>query len=222
MKVLALIAALDEEKGIGPTILELKEHIRDIEFLVVDGKSSDNTVSVAKELGAQVIIQKGNGKGDAVAEAVKKIETADYVVLTDADYTYPADTVPEMIKMLENDSKAGMICGNRFTPNFSLGRQHSLLFIGNRCISFIHNLLNGVHLDDPLTGLRVVRGNILEGWEPKSKSFDIEVELNHWVERRGYTIVELPIAYRQRVGVKKLKIRHGLTIMKRILMETVR
>jgi dolichol-phosphate mannosyltransferase len=66
-----------------------------------------------------------------------------------------------------------------------------------------------------------VRWEILKDWKPKSKSFDIEVELNHWVERKGYKILEIPIYYRPRLGQKKLKIRHGFTILKRILAESL-
>jgi hypothetical protein len=65
-----------------------------------------------------------------------------------------------------------------------------------------------------------VRSEILKGWTPRSKGFDIEVELNHHVERRGYGILEIPIPYRPRLGEKKLKLRHGVTILKRIMLES--
>ena len=81
---------------------------------------------------------------------------------------------------------------------------HDLFYFGNRVIAFTHNLLNGVNLADPLTGLRVVRAEILRNWKMKSKGFDMEVELNHRVEREGFGIVEVPIQYRERLGVKKL------------------
>jgi dolichol-phosphate mannosyltransferase len=48
---------------------------------------------------------------------------------------------------------------------------------------------------------------------PKSKGFDIEAEINHRVERQGYKTVEIPIQYRSRLGEKKLKLRHGFTIL---------
>jgi hypothetical protein len=80
--------------------------------------------------------------------------------------------------------------------------------------------LNGIQLADPLTGLRVVRAEILRNWKVKSKGFDIEVELNHRVEREGFGIVEIPIQYRERLGEKKLKVRDGVEILKRILLET--
>jgi glycosyltransferase involved in cell wall biosynthesis len=223
VQILVVIAALNEEQGIGPTIDELKQTLDDPRILIVDGKSVDNTVGIAEELGAEIVVQKGSGKGDAIAEAMKQILTnVDYVVLTDADHTYPAGSIRPMIQVLETQKQVGMVCGNRFTSHINLGRQHSLLYIGNRLICFLHNLLNGVQLNDPLTGLRVVRSEIMRGWRPESIGFDIEVELNHWVERNGYTIAEVPINYRRRLGVKKLKIRHGLTIMRRILIEALR
>ena len=81
--------------------------------------------------------------------------------------------------------------------------------------------MNGVNLGDPLSGLRVVRSEVLEGWKPKSKGFDVEAEMNSIVERKGYRIVEIPIDYRNRMGEKKLKLRDGLGIMKRILAESL-
>ena len=82
-------------------------------------------------------------------------------------------------------------------------------------------MLNGIELRDPLTGLRVVRWEMLKNWEPKSDGFDLEVELNHHVERQGYRIVEMPIYYRPRLGEKKLKLRHGFVILKRVLLESL-
>ena len=76
-------------------------------------------------------------------------------------------------------------------------------------------------MDDPLTGLRVVRKEIVSTWNPKSKGFDIEVELNHLVGSMGYRITEIPIQYRTRLGEKKLSPKHGFTIFKRILTESI-
>jgi len=62
-----------------------------------------------------------------------------------------------------------MVCGNRFNSHFHLEAMHDLFYLGNRALASIHNLLNGVELRDPLTGLRVVRWEIVKGWKPKSK-----------------------------------------------------
>jgi glycosyltransferase involved in cell wall biosynthesis len=217
-----IIAALNEEEGIGLTIAELLDTLESSSVIVVDGKSTDRTVEVAKNLGAEIYVQDGLGKGDAVAKAVAHIDPAvDYVVLTDADYTYPAAYIPAMIEILKNNPKVGMVCGNRFNGYEEKTALSSIFYVGNRFIAFAHNLLNGVTLADPLTGLRVVRAEILRNWQVQSKGFDIEVELNHHVEREGFDIVEVPINYRERLGQKKLGIKNGAEIFKRIMLEFV-
>lgn len=222
--MLVIIAALNEEKGIGLSLAELRLVLDDPRYLVVDGNSADKTVKVAKDMGAEILFQDGEGKGQAIAQALKHVkkDVIKYVVFTDADYTYPVKSLPEMIQILEEHPDVGMVCGNRFTHSLTLSAMKSFFFVGNRFLALTQRLLNGVHLNDPLTGLRVIRWNILKNWEPKSKGFDIEAEINHRVENTGYKTVEIPIQYRSRVGEKKLKLRHGVTILKRIITESLR
>jgi dolichol-phosphate hexosyltransferase len=214
------MAALNEEEGIGPTLLELNKTLRNPRILVVDGRSTDRTVEIAKSMGADVVLQDGLGKGDAIAKAIKHSNlTVDYVVITDADYTYPAEHVPEMIQILEKNPDVGMVCGNRFSGYLDLKGLNGFFYLGNRFIGFTQNLLNGVWLADPLTGLRALRAEILRNWKVKSKGFDVEVELNHHVKLEGFGIAEIPIKYRERLGEKKLGVRHGAEIFKRIMLE---
>jgi glycosyltransferase involved in cell wall biosynthesis len=216
-----VVAALNEEQGIGPTLTEFIENLHISHILVVDGHSVDRTVEIAKNLGANIAFQDGTGKGNAVAKALQHLDSnVKYVILTDADYTYPAGHVPEMIAILEKNPQVGMVCGNRFSGEVELKSVRSSFYFGNKLLAFAHNLFNGVSLNDPLTGLRVIRTEILRDWNVKSQGFDIEVELNSLVERKGYKTVEIPIKYRPRIGEKKLKAKHGATILKRILQET--
>jgi len=220
--IAVIIAALNEEPGIGPTLMELREVLKNPRFLVIDGNSTDRTVEIAKELGAKVIVQEGSGKGQAIAQAIRHIEPdLEYVIFTDADFTYPAKCLPEMIHILEENPKVGMVIGNRFAHSLELKAMKSPFYIGNRFLALAQRLLNGVDLADPLTGLRVIRWRILKNWQPKSKGFDIEAEMNHLVERQGYKTVEVPTEYRVRLGEKKLQLIHGFLIMKRILSESL-
>ncbi|MEM2129222.1 MAG: glycosyltransferase family 2 protein [Candidatus Bathyarchaeia archaeon] len=222
-RISVIIATLNEEEGIGATLSEFKKVVPKSQFIVVDGRSLDRTVEIAKDLDAEVIVQAGEGKGDALSLGVKHIRsTVRYVVFTDGDYTYPAEYVPKMLEILEQNPSVGMVIGNRFNGEHNFNKSSSNIFyVGNRFLAFAQNLLNGVDLEDPLSGLRVVRASILKDWRPKSKGFDIEAEMNFQVERAGYKIVELPIRYRRRLGEKKLKMRHGLEIMKRIIIESL-
>jgi glycosyltransferase involved in cell wall biosynthesis len=215
-----VVAALNEEHGIGLTLTELLDNVPTSHVLVVDGHSRDRTVEIAKNLGANIAFQDGFGKGNAIAKALEHIDLGvKYLVLTDADYTYPARYVPEMIEILEKNPQVGMVCGNRFNEKVETKAVRSSFYFGNKLLAFAHSLFNGVSLNDPLTGLRVIRKVILRDWNVKSQGFDIEVELNRLVERKGYITVEVPIKYRSRIGEKKLKVRHGATILKRILQQ---
>lgn len=216
-----LIAALNEEEGIGATISELSERIHVNKILVIDGYSIDRTVEIAKDQGAEILFQDGEGKGDALAKAVRYVDLdSEYVVLIDADYTYPAEYLPVMIQILEAMPWVGMVCGNRFNGEKNGHVFKRRFYVGNKLLAIAHNFLNGIDLNDPLTGLRVIRADILRNWDIKSKGFDIEVELNNEVAKQGFEAVEVPIEYRERLGEKKLKMKHGATILKRIILES--
>ena len=222
--VSVVIATLNEEEGIGPTLGELQKVLNNPYLVVVDGNSVDKTIEIAKNSGADVLLQEGKGKGNAMFQGYRTISSkVPFIVFTDADYTYPAEYVPKMIEILEQNPEVGMVIGNRFKGQFNTSKSlTNPFYLGNRLLALAQSVMNGVTLDDPLSGLRVVRSEILESWKPKSKGFDVEAEMNSIVERRGYRIVEIPIDYRIRLGEKKLKLRHGLGIMRRILAESLK
>ncbi len=221
--VSVVIATLNEEEGIGPTIEELQKQLDNPYLVIVDGNSVDRTIEIAKNMGADVLLQEGKGKGDAMFQGFQNLSSkVPYIVFTDADYTYPAEYVPRMVEVLEQNPDVGMVIGNRFKGENNSKSVMNPFYLGNKMLAFAQLVLNGVKLDDPLSGLRIVRSELLDGWKPKSKGFDVEAEMNAVVGRSGYRIVEIPIDYRIRLGEKKLKLRHGLGIMKRILFESVK
>jgi glycosyltransferase involved in cell wall biosynthesis len=217
--VAVVVAALNEESGIGPTISEIQEVLTNPHLLVVDGNSKDKTAEIAKSMGADVSLQIGVGKGDAMLQGIKSLHPdTRYVVFTDADYTYPAEFIPEMVKILEQSPHIGMVVGDRFhgSENYDQSSMN-IFYIGNKLIANVQYLLNGVKLNDPLSGLRVVRADLLRKWKPESRGFDVEVEINDMVGREGYKIAEVPIDYRLRLGEKKLGPLDGIQILKRII-----
>src|SRR3972149_1954663 len=221
--VSVVVAALNEEIGIGPTLEELQGVLADSHLVVVDGNSVDRTVEIAKNMGADVSLQEGVGKGDAMFQGIKLLHpSVRYVVFTDADYSYPAEYIPKMVEVLDQDPDVGMVIGDRFNGELDFAKSFTNPFyVGNRLIALAQHVLNGIKLNDPLSGLRVVRADVVRGWKPKSKGFDVEAEINFLVEREGYRIVEIPIDYRSRLGEKKLKVRHGFGILKRIVAESL-
>jgi cellulose synthase/poly-beta-1,6-N-acetylglucosamine synthase-like glycosyltransferase len=167
-----------------------------------------------------VVFQDGRGKGDAIMKGLKHLHPlAKYVVFTDVDYKYTSNSVPKMIKILEDNPQIGMVCGNRFSHQVDHNAFYGSFSIGNQLLALAHKLLNRVFLADPLTGLRVVRADVLRKWLVRSQGFDVEVELNREVRKQNFAIIEVPIRYRARMGEKKLRVKDGLPILKRILLE---
>ncbi|PVX27474.1 MAG: hypothetical protein CW716_02130 [Candidatus Bathyarchaeum sp.] len=214
-----VVAAYNEEEGIVPTLCELKEVLNKPNLLVVDGNSSDRTLELAKDLGAEIVIQRGKGKGSAISQGLDQLNGDTlYVALTDADYTYPAKHIKEMICVLNLSPNVGMVLGDRFSKKYEKESDRNQFYVGNRILGFVQRVFNGITLNDPYTGLRLIRFDLLKGWKPESDGFDIEAELNHHIDRLGYKIVELPIKYRKRLGKKKLSFIHGLKILRRIVI----
>lgn len=214
---IVLLPTYREPAGVKLVIRELRD-IFDPFILVIDRPAGDPTGDNARKLGATVLTQKSRGKGSAIRDALEFLEDSGlnhkYVIMIDADYTYPAKHIPEMIDVLESNPDVGMVCGRR--PK---SRDFDRFHLGNHLLRFAHILLNGITIQDPCTGLRIIRYDIMKNWRPKSKGFDIECEINHFINKiKGFKVVEIPIEYRIRIGEKKLSVKHGLTIFKRMLL----
>jgi dolichol-phosphate mannosyltransferase len=212
-KATVIIPALNEEEGIGLTLWEIKQLPDVKEIIVIDGGSVDGTAEIAEKTGARVLIERNTGKGGAIYEGIKHLNSdVQYVILTDADFTYPAQFIPKMVDILEANNDVGMVIGNRFgESNLEKSPIHPFYII-----STMIQLISGIKLRDPFSGLRVVRTELLREWEPKSKNFGIEVDLNFQVERKGYRIVEIPISYRRRLGQREINLRNGLNFKRRL------
>ena len=68
-----VIATLNEEEGIGPTIDEMQKVLNNPYLVVVDGNSVDRTIEIAKNMGADVMLQEGKGKGDAMFQGFSEL-----------------------------------------------------------------------------------------------------------------------------------------------------
>jgi dolichol-phosphate mannosyltransferase len=215
-----IIPTLNEAEGIGLVIEEIRKCLEDPCILVIDANSSDGTQHIAAQLGAQIITQKDKGKGRAIAQSIRYINPkTKYVVIIDGDYTYPAYYIHEMIKLLEKNPEIGMVTGERFGKQYNFSKHFliDLYHFGNDLLKIIHRLLNNVNMRDPFTGFRVIRYCYFKDFKPKAKGFDIEVEINHYINKKA-RIIELPIEYRPRLGRKKLRIRDGVIIFMRMLV----
>ena len=205
-KVSAIVPALNEAEGIGPTLDELiMVGIPRQNIIVVDGGSVDGTPDIARAKGVVVVRQSGKGKADAVREGLKVVKTP-YVLVIDADHSYPAKYVPQMLDLAE-DNKFDEVIGVR--PSSA---QPLIYRLGNRLLTWFFNALFGAKLRDVLSGMYLVRVEALRGAMFEMSGFSLESELAAHVVSVGGTIGEVDIEYRPRLGRKKLRPWQGLKI----------
>ena len=201
MKVRILIPALNEEESIGEVIDGFKRLGYD-RILVIDGHSTDRTREIAREKGAEVVVQSGKGKGQAVKEAFEILDD-DVVVMIDADGTY----LPEDVELLLEPVKRGVadhVVGNRLV-NFEKGAFTRLNLIGNKIINLIFRFFYGVELHDILSGYRVLTRDVYKSVELQKSGFEVETELTVETIANGFRILEVPVRYRKRAGKTKLR-----------------
>lgn len=214
MKVSLIIPAYNEEKAVGPVIEEYYPFIDEI--IVVDDGSSDKTYEIAsKYVDNKVTVVKHNqnqGKVGALMTGVGKA-TGEFIVFTDTDCTYPARYVPDFIKELNNG--ADLVLGSRMIEPHNIplfNRQGNVIF------STLATYISGKVILDGQTGMRAFKRSMFDALRVQAKSLEFETKMTVRAAKLGYTIVEIPIEYRERVGVSKLHpIRDGYRMLRALI-----
>jgi len=217
--VTILVPTKNEEEAIGWVIEEFQK-LGYYNILVIDGHSTDRTREIAKEKGAKVVLQSGRGKGQAVAEALKMIES-EVVVMIDGDGTYDPKDVEKLLEPIRRGI-ADHVIGNRLM-NFEKGAFTKLNLIGNKIFNALFRFLYGVPVYDMLTGYRALTKALYKSVELEKHGFEVETELTVETVAKGFRIAEVPINYYKRKGNANLHpIKDGWRIGKAIIEMLVR
>jgi hypothetical protein len=223
--VAIVLPTLNEEEGLARTLDDIPVgHLVAAgfapTFLVLDGHSTDRTVEVANRYGATVVMQTTKGKGGATREGLEWARTHGmrYAVLIDADYTYPGAGIASVLSLLEAGSD--LVIGVR-RPEFNpLGVVRAAVHrVGDGLLNYIAAQLSHSPILDICSGLWGVRTDIVPGLALESTGFEIESEVFLKSFRSGLRVSQIPISYRNRVGVAKL---HAVRDGARIFLGIVR
>ncbi len=194
-EVCVLIPTLNEAPTISPVIREFRDlgynHI-----LVIDGKSTDNTVKIAREAGANVRTQSGSGKGNAIIEAFEIIEQP-YILMLDGDGTYSAKDAEKMLTPLFLGFD--QVIGDRLI-NAEEGAFSRINLFGNHMLNILFKIAHSRDLHDILSGYRAFTNLAVHQMNLKEKGFEIETEISVEAVRNGQRIMVVPIRYLSRPG----------------------
>ncbi len=220
-----LLPTLNEAEGVRATIEELPlAELRSLGFaprvLVVDGHSTDETRRVAATAGATVVLQEGAGKGQAVRQGMEWAvrHTIPYVIVMDADFTYTGSVLTELATLLDAGSE--LVIGVRRPDRHAMSELRGLVHrLGNGVLNFLAGYLTKGPILDVCSGLWGIRTSVLERMPLESDGFDIEAEMFIRAFRLGLSVSQVPVVYRDRVGVAKL---HAFQDGARILLSILR
>ena len=165
-KLVVLIPAFNEEELIGKTIADIPRKIlgiKTVEVLVVDDGSSDKTVEIAMNAGADKVVSLGKNMGVASAfmTGVRNAISmkADLVVTLDADGQFPPKQVSEIVIPILNN-QYDMVSGARFTEDIPKDYPKTKL-IGNKLFSKMVSMVVGQKFLDTQTGFRAYNRSAL-------------------------------------------------------------
>jgi glycosyltransferase involved in cell wall biosynthesis len=202
-----VIPALNEEQGIGATIQVIPRQALEkmgysVQMLVVDNGSTDRTAELAMQAGADVVVESKRGYGSALKTGFQAA-SGDVIVTADADATYPLESIPQLLDILESE-RLDFLTTNRFAAidEGAMSRQN---MIGNTLLSLEARLLFGLRIRDVESGMWVFRKDILKNLRLHSDSWplshEIKIEACHYARCRWK---EVPVHYRARTGQTKL------------------
>ncbi len=201
--VSVIIPAFNEELGIAAVlerVLSVFDSVEcDYELIVVDDGSSDNTCKIAQEYPVHVLQHyKNRGYGAALKTGIRAAKY-EYIIINDADGTYPVDRIPDMLKGME---KADMVVGAR------LGKKVSIPLVRRPAKWFLRKLaeyITGEKIPDLNSGLRIFRKSIaLEYLSILSDKFSFTTTITVAMLSDNYRVIYLPIDYHQREGKSKI------------------
>ena len=206
MRLTVLIPAFNEEKTIKKVIDEIPKEIPlidQIEVLVVDDGSSDQTATISKEAGAKVIsFRQNQGRAKAVSEGFKKFleSGSDILVLTDADDQYDSGEIPLIVNPIL-DKTADMVLGDRQVKkldHMKFGNK-----IGNRLVTRTLSSLIKMKISDGQSGFRAyTRETVAKLHIFSSYTFSQETLIE--TQFKGLKMVNVPITFRKRADKSRL------------------
>ena len=200
-RISIIIPAYNEEDSIGLVLKALPRQIIQ-EIIVVDNGSTDETARVAIENGARVVKESKKGYGSACLKGIEGLDAPDIVVFLDGDFSDFPEEIISLIDPIEKEDKDFVIGSRMILPNSRAALLPQARY-GNQFAVFLIKLFFK-HTYTDLGPFRAIRYNSLMSIGMQDTNFGWTVEMQIKAIKKGLRIIEVPVNYRERVGVSKI------------------
>lgn len=199
-----IIPALNEENAISKVIKEIPEFVDEI--IVIDNGSNDNTSVVAKEFGATVLHEIKRGYGYACLKGLNYIrnlkDRTDVIVFLDGDYSDYPNQMSKLISPIIYDN-FDFVLGSRRQILSEKGAMNSHQIFGNWLATTLMSLLFKSKFTD-LGPFRAIKYDVLQKLNMCDKTYGWTIEMQLKILKHKYKYLEVPVKYRNRIGVSKV------------------
>ena len=172
-RIAVLVPCFNEQAAIAKVVADFRTYLPTAEIYVYDNNSSDLTAEIARAAGAEVRLEKQQGKGNVVRRMFADVE-ADIYILVDGDATYDAASAPKMVAELIAH-RLDMVVAARSAPQDAAYRRGHRT--GNRLLTGFVAMVFGETFSDILSGYRVFSRRFVKSFPVLSGGFEIETEL---------------------------------------------
>ncbi len=189
MTTVVVVPAYNNSETVGDTVRALTQDPRVDEVIVVDDGSTDATAAQAAAAGAKVIrLPKNSGKHAALTRGMSDASDADIFLMVDADTGETASEVLALIEPIlrgEADMAVGILPSAGSAGGFGTVR---------RTAAWLILVTSGFKAAAPMSGQRALSRRVFESCRPLSRGFAVDAALTADAVRRGFRIVEIPVA----------------------------
>ena len=204
MVIKVIIPAFNEEKAIANVIREIPKYVNEI--IVVSNNSNDKTIEVAKKAGATVLTEDKKGYGYACLKGMEYIANQEskpeIIVFLDGDYSDFPEELSQIVRPII-EKNIDFVIGARnakFRENGSMTPQQ---VFGNWLATFLMKLFFNAKFTD-LGPFRAIKYDklLLLNMEDKTYGWTVEMQLKVLKQKMSY--IEIPVRYKNRIGVSKV------------------
>lgn len=199
-----IIPALNESAAISKVIGDIPDFVQEI--IVVDNGSTDTTAEMAKNAGATVLLESKKGYGHACLKALDYLKNSDQktdiVVFLDGDYSDYPEQMSDIITPI-TDNNMDFVLGSRKKNLSEKGAMQPQQRFGNWLATRLMTLFFNSKFTD-LGPFRAIKYEVLNSLDMRDQTYGWTVEMQLKILKQKFTYCEIPVKYRNRIGVSKV------------------